>query len=148
MAVLKFTAKDKMASKVMPDGYYSFEVVDIAEPTKSSTGKSFNLHSRFRVIDDPTFEGKELKIAFNTNMDSPSVMGTMFLMPHNMIPHLAAAVGSIDLDDVPEELDTVTLKGGKFDAKVHKTIAEGIPVNTMSNFIPYGSGKEAEQVPF
>src|ERR1041384_2032493 len=124
MAILKFTAKDKMAGAVMPDGWYSFELVQIGEPAKSSTGKSFNMHTQIKVIDEPSFEGKELKIAFNTNMDAPSVMGTMYLMPSNVIPHLAAAIANTTLEEVPEELDTDTLKGGKFDAKVHKTIHE------------------------
>lgn len=144
MAILKFTAKDKLASAVMPDGYYSFEVVEVGEPVKSGSGKSFNIRSTFRVIEDPTFAGKELKITFNTGMDAASVMGTMYLMPHTAIPHLAAAIGNIPIGEVSDELETTAIKG-KFDARVHKTISDGVVLNTVSGFLPYGEGKSKEK---
>lgn len=145
MAVLKFDRKAKLAATVMPGGYYSLQIVEIGEPTKSGSGKSFNMHSKFTVIDDEKYEGKELKIAFNTNMDQPSVMGSMYLMPHTFLPHLAAACMNISVDDVPEEFDTAQLKGMKFDGKVEKIISEGIVMNTISGFLPYGIGKQKEQ---
>ena len=150
MAILKFTEKDKKASAVMPAGYTSFEVVEIGEPKKSGSGKSFNLMSKFKVIDDEKYEGKEFELAFNTNMKNPSVMGTMYLMPHTYILHLAAATAGIDIEEVPEDLDTDSLKGLKFDGKVEKIISDGVVMNTISAFLPYGTGKakEAEGSPF
>ncbi len=145
MAILKFNQADKMKSMVMPAGWQSFEVIEIGEPKKSSTGKSFNLFSDFRVIDDEKFAGKELSIAFNTNMDNAGTMGTMYLMPHFMLMHLAAATADIELEEVPEELDTASLKGLKFDGKVEKIIADGVVMNTISQFLPYGKGKASEQ---
>ena len=51
MAVLHFTDSDKLASSIMPDKWYGFEVVEIGEPKKSDSGKSMNMWSKFRVID-------------------------------------------------------------------------------------------------
>ena len=150
MAILKFNASDKLASAIMPAGYYSFEVIDIGEPTKSGSGKSMNLHSKFHVIDDEKFTGKELKITFNTGMDRPSVLGTMVLMPHTWVMQLAAATADIDILEVPENVDTESLKGLKFDGRVEKIIVDGVVLNTISGFLPYGAGKkkESEGSPF
>ena len=149
MAILKFSEKDKMASRVMPAGWYSFEVVQVKDPVKSSSGKSFNLMSQFRVIENDEFEGKEIEIAFNTKMNNPSVMGTLVLMPHTYLLHLAAATANVDLKEVPEDLDTESLKGLKFDGKVEKGIYEGIILNTISGFLPFGKGVEkSDDVPF
>lgn len=150
MAILRFTKADKLASSVMPAGYYSLEVVEIGEPTVSGSKKSMNMHSKFCVIDDEKYTGKELKVAFNTKMDRPAVMGTMVLMPHTWIDQLAAATADIDVLEVPEELDTDSLKGQKFDAKVEKVIVDGVILNTISGFLPYGVGRkrEAEGLPF
>ena len=150
MAILKFTDKDKMASKIMPDGWYSFEVVEVGEPKKSGSGKSFNIFSSFRVIDEPKYDNKELKITFNTGMDNTSVLGSMYLMPHTYLIHLAAATANCEIEDVPDDLDTESLKGLKFDGHVLKGIYDGIVMNTISGFLPYGTGKakEAEGSPF
>lgn len=141
MAILKFSEKDKLASKIMPADYYSFEVVEIGEPKKSGSGKSFNFMSKFLVIEDEHYAGKELEIAFNTNMKSPSVMGTMYLMPHTYLIHLAAATAGIEIGEVPDDLDTDSLKGLKFDGKVEKIISDGVVMNTISGFFPFGAGK-------
>jgi len=150
MAILKFSDKDRKASAIMPAGYFSFEVVGIEEPKKSGSGKSFNFMSKFRVIEDENFEGKELELSFNTGMKSPSVMGSLYLMPHTYILHLAAATAGCDLSEVPDDLDTESLKGLKFDGKVEKIISEGVVLNTISGFYEYGKGKEKqhEQSPF
>jgi hypothetical protein len=148
MAILSFSKNDKLASMVMPTGYYSAEIVEIGEPQKSGSGKSFNMHSKFRIIDNATYDGKEIKVAFNTNMNNPSVMGTMFLMPHTYILQVAAAALGIEVADVPEKLDTDTLKGMHLDIKVEKVISEGVPVNTISGFLPLGAAKDATSAPF
>lgn len=150
MSVIKFTKKDKLASAIMPAGYFSFEVAEIGEPTRSGSGKSFNFHSRFTVIDDAKYEGKELKIAFNTKMEQPSIMGTMFLMPHTYLQQLFAAMTNCDVLEVPDDMDLETLKGGKFDGKVEKLIHDGIVMNTISAFLPYETGKDklTEDIPF
>jgi hypothetical protein len=151
MAILKFSDKDKMASKIMPAGWYSFEVVAIGEPKKSSSGKSFNMISQFRVIEDPVYDSKELEIAFNTNMKNPSVMGSLYLMPHTYLLYLAAATAECTIEEVPaDNLDTESLKGLKFDGKVERIISDGIVMNTISGFLPFGAGKakESDDVPF
>ena len=145
MAILKFTEKDKMASKVMSAGYYSAEVVEIGEPKKSSTLKSFNMLSKFRIIEDEHYEGKELEVSFNTNMKNPSTMGSLYLMPHFYLLHVAAATADCELADVPEDIDTDSLKGLKLDLKIEKVISDGIPMNTISAFLPYGAGKKVEK---
>ncbi len=150
MAILKFTTKDKLSSAIMPAGYYSFSVAEIKEPVKSGSGKSFNIRSSFAVIEDEKYSGKELEIVFNTGMNNPSVMGTMVLMPHTYIQQLAAATAECDILEVPDDLDTDSLKGLKFDGKVEKIINDGVVMNTISAFLPYGTGKakEAEGSPF
>src|SRR5678815_2047170 len=82
MAILKFAPKDKLASAVLPAGYYSFTVADIAEPVASGSKKSFNIRSKFTIIEDEKYEGKEMEIVFNTsdNMKAPSVLGSLYLM--------------------------------------------------------------------
>jgi hypothetical protein len=152
MSVIKFTKKDKLASAIMPAGYFSFEITEIGEPQRSGSGKSFNLHSRFTVIDDVKFEGKELRIAFNTSekMAAPSIMGTMYLMPHTYLQQLYAATANTDILEVPDDIDLESLKGGKFDGKVEKLIHDGIVMNTISAFLPYETGKDKQidEIPF
>ncbi len=145
MSILKFNEKDFLVAKVMPAGYYSFEVVEIGEPRKSSSDKSFNIFSKFRVIEDEHYNDKELKITFNTGMDNSSTLGTMYFMPHTMLLYLAAATAGTELDEVPKDLDTESLKGLKFDGKVEKVISDGIVLNTISSFLPFGSGREKER---
>ncbi len=141
MAILKFNKADRMSAMVMPAGFYSFEVIEIGEPKKSGSGKSMNMHSVFHVIDDEDFNGKEQKVTFNTGMDRPSVMGSMVLVPHTWILQLAAATANCDISEVPDDLDTESLKGLKFDAKVEKVIVDGVVLNTISGFFPLGAGK-------
>ncbi len=150
MAILKFNKADRMSAMVMPAGFYSFEVIEIGEPKKSGSGKSMNMHSIFHVIDDEDFNGKEQKVTFNTGMDRPSVMGSMVLVPHTWILQLAAATANCDISEVPDDLDTESLKGLKFDAKVEKVIVDGVVLNTISGFFPLGVGKSkaAESSPF
>ena len=143
MPILKFTDKDKLASKILPPGYYPFEVVEIGEPKKSSAGKSFNIVGKFRIIEDEGYAGKELEIMFNTKMNNPSVKGTMNLMPHFYLLHLAAATAGTTLDEVPDDLDTDSLKGLKFDGRVEKIVSEGIVLNAITGFVPYGTGDNA-----
>jgi hypothetical protein len=150
MAVLHFTDSDKLASSIMPDKWYGFEVVEIGEPKKSDSGKSMNMWSKFRVIDDPKYTSKQLEICFNTGMNSPSVLGTAYFMPHTALIHLAAATAGCEIEDVPEDLDTESLKGLKFDGRVTKGIYDGIVLNTLTGFLPLGVGqqKESEGSPF
>jgi hypothetical protein len=134
----------------MPEGWYRFEILEIGEPKKSDSGKSMNMWSKFRVIDDPKFATKELEICFNTGMNSPSVMGTAYFMPHTYLIHLAAATAGCTIEEVPEDLDTESLKGLKFDGKVTKGVYEGIILNVIAGFLPLGAGqqKEKEGAPF
>ncbi len=150
MAILNFNKADRMAAMIMPAGFYSFEVIEIGEPKKSGSGKSMNMHSVFHVIDDEDFAGKEQKVTFNTKMDKPGVMGSMVLVPHTWLMQLAAATANCDINEVPDALDTESLKGLKFDAKVEKVIVDGVVLNTISGFFPLGVGKHkaAESSPF
>lgn len=134
----------------MPAGYFSFEIVEVGEPTKSGSGKSFNFHSKFRVIEDPNYEGKELKVAFNTKMENPSIMGTMVLMPHTWLQQLWAAASNTDVLESPDDIELEEFKGLKFDGKVEKLIHEGVVMNSISAFLPYGAGKSTHQddIPF
>jgi len=135
---------------VMPAGFYSFEVIEIGEPKPSGSKKSMNMHSVFHVIEDNDFEGKEQKVTFNTGMDRPSVMGSMVLVPHTWLLQLEAATAGVEISEVPDDLDTESLKGGKFDAKVEKVIVDGVVLNTISAFYPFGVGKQkgSESSPF
>jgi hypothetical protein len=150
MAILKFSDKDKLASATMPAGYYSAEVVSIGEPKKSDSGKSFNILGVFKIIESDKFTGKELKVTFNTNMSSPSVLGSFYLMPHTYLLHVAAATHDVSLDEVPDDLDTDSMLGIPLDIRVEKVISEGVPVNTISGFLPHGKGVAAdtESAPF
>jgi len=78
-------------------------------------------------------------------MKNPSVMGSLYLMPHFYLLHVAAATADCELADVPEDLDTDSLKGLKLDLKIEKIISDGIPMNTISAFLPYGAGKKVEK---
>ena len=150
MAILHFTDSDKLSSSIMPEGWYRFEVVEIGEPKASEAKKSMNMWSKFQVIDDPKYAGKQFDICFNTKMNAPSVLGTAYFMPHTFLIHLAAATAGCEIDDVPDDLDTESLKGLKFDGKVTKGIYDGIVLNTITGFLPLGIGqqKEKEGSPF
>ncbi len=147
MPILSFTPKEKLASVILPAGYYSFVVTNIGEPKASGSKKSFNMRGQFTIIEDEKYEDKEMEIVFNTseNMRAPSVLGSLYMMPKAYIMHLAAAVLECPIDEVQEEnFDTDSLKGLKFDGKVEKIINDGDVLNTHSAFLPYGTGKEKE----
>ncbi len=153
MPILSFSPKEKLAGAILPAGYYSFVITNIGEPKASGSKKSFNMRGQFTVIEDEKYEEKEMEIIFNTSeqMRAPSVLGSMYLMPKSYIMFLAAAALECSVDEIPEkDFDTDSIKGLKFDGKVEKIISDGIPINTISSFLPYGSGKakEAEGSPF
>lgn len=150
MPILNFTAKDLLASRVMPAGWYGATFKELKDPQKSGSGKSFNFFSTFAIIEDPTFAEKELKVTFNTGMDQPSVMGTMWLMPHTQIPHVAAAILNIPIETVPKQFDSDQIVGGRLDIKVERIIHDGVVLNTISSFLPFGNGRDGgrEDIPF
>lgn len=142
MSILKFSDKDRLASRIMPDGWYPMEVVKVGDAQKSSSGASFNFPTNLR-ISEGEWAGKELELFFNTKTKNPSVMGTLQLLPHAYILHLAAATADCEVADVPDELDTAALAGGKFDGYIVKTIQDGVTLNIITQFAPAGKANLA-----
>lgn len=146
MAVINFTEADRLSSTIVPTDWYRAEVTEIEGPKKSSSDKSFHFFTKFGFVGEK-FTGKELSLSFNTGTRSPSVLGTMQFFPTAWMMKLYAAIYDVPLESVPAQIDTELLLRKPFDLKVEKGIHEGIPMNTVLDFLPAGKGMD-QKAPF
>ena len=143
MAILKFNEADRLSSIVVPTEWYKLEVTEIEGPKQSSSQKSFNFFVKIQITTGP-YNGKEFTIVFNTATKSESVLGTQQFFPTAAFLKLAAAINNVSLDQITLDLDTDSLLRKPFYGKVEKGIHEGVPMNTIIQFLPAGTGVDAK----
>ncbi len=147
MPILKFTPADLLASEVIESAYYTAEVSSIEGPKASGSGKSINFFVDFSIVEG-RYAGKTLRVAFSTGSTNPSLLGVMQWFPYTHFPTLYAAAMAIkDRAKIPLEFDSEEMLHKRLDIRVEKTIADGIPINTIVGFLPAEAGK-AQGVPF
>jgi hypothetical protein len=143
MAILKFNESDRLSSIVVPTDWYKLELVEIDGPKQSSSQKSYNFFIKIQITTGQ-FAGKEFTIVFNTATKSESVLGTQQFFPTAAFLKLGAAITNVPLDQISLDLDTDSLLRKPFDGKVEKGIHEGVPMNTIIQFLPAGTGADVK----
>lgn len=143
MAVIQFTESDKLAGKLVEKGGYTMMMTE-CEAKASKKGTSVNYWTTFRITKGDSIN-KELKICFNTNTDSGSLLGSMNLMPAHALLKLSAAVNNVPFKDVDLNLDTEQLLNRNFDAivNVEPNKETGELMNVISSFFPEGKATGA-----
>lgn len=140
MAVIRFTEADKLATKTIAAGLYPSEVSLIDGPKKSSSAKSVNYFIDISVTEGP-FKGKTRTIVFNTETNSPSLLGDMQFFPVAYMMLLAGAALGREIG--AEAIDTDTILHKPFEAAWGTTTVEGRLINIILDFHPVGYSKEA-----
>lgn len=141
MPIITFTEADKMSGKTLEAGVYPMEIAAISDPQASKSQKSVSYFVTFRVISGP-YMNKELEIAFNTETNAASMLGTLQFVPHNWFMKLAAAIKNVPYDSLDLALDTDELKGKPFDALVTAEEFQGNAVNMIVSIFPAGTGSK------
>jgi hypothetical protein len=141
MPVIKITEADRLKSKTADSQWYGMTITKM-EMKSSKTEKSMNFWAEF-TLDAPA-EGKVLKVCFNTAVEQGSILGTMQMKSYSDLVGLIAMYVE---GSAPDEFDTDELVGFKVDGKVDVKIAEGSPINIITSFLPYGTGKN-QKAPF
>ena len=134
MPIIKITAADLKKTENSEPGWYGATISKIGDLKTSSKGDSVNLTISFLLEGSG---GKELDHNFNSKL-----IGTIN-------PLIAATNGNgIKLKEGEEiNFDTDNLLGKKLDVKVIVDIYNGIPINKIDGFLPYGKGRN-QQTPF
>lgn len=145
--ILKLTEGDRLIGTLVETGFYPLIVTKFGELQKSKSGKSFSTFVEFQ-ISDGKFKGKEFTVAFNTETNSASVLGSMVFMPLGFMFNLASAILNIPVAQVPQDIDTDLLTAKPFDGKIEKMISDGIPINALLAFLPLGAGTATQALPF
>lgn len=143
MPIITFTESDKLAAVTADAGFYQ-AVTKTMEMKASSSGKSTCFWTEFEITSEGKFKGKEIKVCFNSEMNSASMLNGIQFRPHSDILVLYAATHGIALQEVPLNMnsDDILLKG--FDLQVGVDIDGGLPVNNTGNFLPLGKATSAE----
>ena len=127
MPVIQFTPADVLRSKILDTGWYG-SLIKKVEAAASKNGDSVNYTVTFEI---ENMEGKEIERYFNSKAIS-------MLLP------LIAAVTGKQIKAENFQFDTDELVNKKVDCKVVTEIYEGRPVNKVTEFVPYGKGKELQ----
>ena len=141
MPIIKITEADRLKSKIADSQWYGMTITAL-EMKSSKSEKSVNFWGEF-TLDAPA-EGKVLKVCFNTAVENGSILGSMQMKPYSELIKLIELVTG---KPAPDEYDTDQLLGCKVDGKVDTHIAEGTPINVISSFLTYGSGRN-QKAPF
>jgi hypothetical protein len=142
MPIIHFTAADALQTKVIDAGIYASEVSKIEGPKKSASGKSFSYFFDISVVDG-LYKGKTRTIVFNTESNSPSLLGEMQFYPVSHLLQLDSAITGREVTPENYELDTESLLHAQFDAKWDVATNEGHLFNVINSFHPKGYGADA-----
>lgn len=142
MPIIQFSEADKLAGATMDKGGYPAIIAEIAAPQASKSGKSVTYWATFRIAAGK-YEGKELRVGFNTETNSSSILGTAQFMPAGNLLMVAAAVQKINFEDVPLNVDTDSLVNQPLDLMISPETSEGNLVNRIDVFLPSGSSSAA-----
>jgi hypothetical protein len=142
MPIIHFTAGDALQTKVIEKGIYPSEVIQIAGPNKSASGKSYSFFVDIQITDGP-YKGKTRTVVFNSETNSPSILGEMQFYPQSYMLQLHSAVTGRTVKAENFQLDTDELLHGPFDAAWDVATNEGHIFNVINNFYPKDYGATA-----
>ena len=134
MPIIKITAADLKKTENLEPGWYGATIARVGDLKTSSKGDSINCPITFLIEETG---GKELEHSFNSKM-----IGLIK-------PLIEAANGNgLKLKEGEEmNFDTDTLLGKKVDVKIVTDVYNGIPLNKIDGYLPYGKGRN-QQNPF
>lgn len=149
MPIINFSDADVMATTVVEPQWYPAIIKKIDGPSQSNSGKSINFFMDLAVNGHPTASGKEIRIAFSSGSNVPSILGNMTWFPVAYLRPVIAAVEGILLAEVPRqgyELDNLLRR--PLDIKLDiATGQDGGTMNVISAFLPAGQGAN-QKLPF
>lgn len=136
MSIISFKAADVLATKVAEAGNYKMVCTKIEGPHASTSRKSVSYFADFKFTEGDLM-GKELKIAFNSNTNSVSLLGGVQYMPMRAMLALDAAVHNVPLEPVDRpDFDTEDLVDKPFTGVVTVDTTEGVLGNLIAAFYP------------
>lgn len=141
MPIITFTDADIMATTVVPPEWYPAVIKKIDGPTESASKKSINFFMDIAVNGHAKYSGKEVRVAFSSGSNAPSVLGNIMWYPTAWLRPLIAAVLGIPLEEVPKSSDLDQILNRPFDIKFDiATSADGGTMNVISAWLPEGKG--------
>ncbi len=142
MAVINFTPADALQTTTVTPGIYPSEISKIEGPKASKSGKSNHYFVDIRITDGP-YKGKEVTVSFNTETNSPSLLGDMKFFPISSLLQVDAAINGRKVEAVDYQMDTDNLPFKPFDSQWTVVTVEGRLVNDVVAFHPAGYGATA-----
>lgn len=148
MPIIRFTAGDTLKNQIISDNaWYGLDILKAENPFTSKTGSgSLNYKITFGIREGK-FQGKELEIIYNTNMNQGSVLGGAQFEPDwKMLDLIAAITGQPNEVGKEVEFDISDFAGKSIDGRIsaHST-AEGGLTNIITQFAPLGQGTRSQQ---
>src|ERR1700757_4431771 len=116
MAIIQFTPADALQTTTVTPGIYPSEISRIEGPKKSKTGKSNHYFVDIRITDGK-YKGKETTISFNTETNSPSLLGDMKFFPISYFLQVDSAINGREVKPEEYQLDTDSLIYKPFDTQ-------------------------------
>ena len=142
MAVIQFTAADALQTTTVTPGIYPSEISKIEGPKASKSGKSNHYFVDIRITDGQ-YKGKEITVSFNTETNSPSLLGDMKFFPVSYLLQVDAAINGKAVEAKDYQMDTDTLVNQPFDTQWSVATVEGRLVNDVVAFFKAGYGATA-----
>ena len=151
--LIQFTPSDKLAATVAEPGWVK-AIMTECEGKQSKSGNSINFWAVFKIIEGK-YVDKEVKCTFNTAVNSSSVLGGMYMMPHLTMMQIEACVnnrvkdGKLDMQSVPLGFNSDDLLNKPLDIEIGTAPDEnGGMFNFPKNFLPAGQSASTSKVPF
>jgi hypothetical protein len=136
MPIIKITAADLKKTQNLEPGWYGASIVRVGDLKTSSKGDSINCPITFLIEGT---EGKELEVSFNSKLIG-------LIKP--LIEAASNGSKKLQLKEGEEmTFNTDELVGKKVDVKVIVDVYNGVPINKIDGYLPYGKGK-GQQSPF
>lgn len=142
MAVIRFTPADALQTTIVKPGIYPTVISKIEGPKASKSGKSNHFFTDLRITDGP-YKGKEVTVSFNTETNSPSLLGDMKFFPTSSFLAVDSAINGREIKAEDYQLDTDLLIDKAFDTQWAVVTVEGHLVNDIVAFHPAGYGATA-----
>ena len=142
MPIIQFDEGDKLKATVADEGFYP-AVLKTCDMKASGSGKSVNFWCEFELAGDSKFKSKEIKVCFNTEVNSSSMLNGTQFRPYSDLLLLKAAIDNIPLEQVPLNFNTDDLLVKTFDLKVEIDTTDGVMNNRTGIFLPAGKATSA-----
>src|SRR5215472_9782885 len=142
MPIIAFTAADALQTTVVPANIYPSQVVSIAGPKNSSSGKSVNYFVDIEITEGK-YKGKTRTVIFNSESSNANLMGDMQFFPQSDFLMLDSVINGRDIEPKDYAFDTDSILHKPFDAAWGVETVNGHLVNVINSFHTKGYGAQA-----